>query len=192
MNERKYSVNKLITVVKTATPYMPDPSAIPTPATTQMVAAVVRPKTNPCECSTKPAPRNPIPVMIWAPMRVSPKAFEMLMNSVEPTQIRMFVRSPAGLSRIWRSIPMIPPSMTAAMSLIGIDVSMSIDDQGGSRKNERCKQPAFRAVLSAKDSVAARHPCRPERSDVEAGQSKTEDKPQTDVPADVNRVRSPE
>src|SRR5215475_12486790 len=192
MNPRKYSVTRLIAVANTATAYMPDPSAMPTPATTQMVAAVVRPKTNPCAWSTEPAPRNPIPVMICAPMRVSPKAFEMLINSVEPTQIKMFVRSPAGLSRIWRSIPMIPPRMAATMSFIGMDVSMSIDDHGGSRKNERCKQPAFRAVLSAKDSVAAGHPCRPERSDVDSGQSKTEDKSQTDIPADVNGVRGPE
>src|SRR5439155_742223 len=70
MKDRKYRVTRLIAVAKAATKYIPDPSAIPTPATTQIVAAVVSPSTNPCECKTAPAPRKPIPEMIWAAIRV--------------------------------------------------------------------------------------------------------------------------
>src|SRR6185295_13979127 len=100
MNDRKYNVTRLIAVVKTATAYIPDPSAIPTPATTQIVAAVVSPSTKPCEWRTAPAPRNPIPEMICAAILVgSPPSssdtfVEILMNNVDPTQIRILVRSP--------------------------------------------------------------------------------------------------
>src|SRR2546428_842689 len=39
MKDRKYRVTRLIAVAKAATKYIPDPNAIPTPATTQIVAA---------------------------------------------------------------------------------------------------------------------------------------------------------
>src|SRR6266699_1151453 len=200
MNERKYSVTRLIAVANAATRYIPDPSAIPTPATTQIVAAVVRPKTNPCDWSTAPAPRNPIPEMICAAIRVgSPPSnsatfFEMLMKRVEPTQIRMLVRRPAGLSRISRSIPMIPPSTAANNSLSGIDgsISPSLNDHRRSGKYKSSEQSALGAVVPSKNSVAPGYTCRPERSHIPAGQGKTENEAQPDIPARVNSVRQPQ
>src|SRR5439155_14449138 len=103
----------------------------------QIVAAVVSPSTNPWECRTAPAPRNPIPEMICAAILVgSPPSswatlVEILMNNVEPTQIRILVRRPAGLSRISRSTPMMPPSSAASSSLIGMEGSIfKISDCG--------------------------------------------------------------
>ena len=48
---------------------MPAPQAIPTAADTQMVAAVVRPRTTSRPLKMTPAPRKPIPLTIWAAMR---------------------------------------------------------------------------------------------------------------------------
>src|SRR5262245_4027892 len=77
-----------------------------------------------------PAPRNPIPVTIWAAMRVGstrtaldpdsmklvkPYA-ETIVKSAEPTETRMCVRRPASRSRSSRSKPMAPPSAAARRS----------------------------------------------------------------------------
>src|SRR5262245_13639198 len=197
MMPRKYNVKRLIAVVKIATRYMPDPRAMPMPATTQIVAAVVSPRTNPCECSTAPAPRKPMPEMICAAMRVgSPPSIwatfvEMLMNNVQPTQIRMFVRSPAGLSRISRSIPMMPPRIAASTSFSAIDGSISFDDQRRRGEYERGQESAFRTVAATQNSFAAGNACRPERSEVNARERKPENEPESCVPSDMDSIRHP-
>src|ERR1041384_3023362 len=94
-------------------------------ATTQIVAALVRPTTAPRAWSIVPAPMNPTPATICAPTRggllpraIAPAALsiasERCVYRTEPTQIRMFVRSPAGLPPSSRSKPIAPPNRTAS------------------------------------------------------------------------------
>ena len=96
------------------------PVAMPMAATTQMVAALVRPETEPRMCRMVPAPMKPTPVMTLAAMRSGlawpPMSSERCVNRAAPTQIRMLVRSPAGLPFISRSMPMAPPSTAASAS----------------------------------------------------------------------------
>src|SRR5437763_1573704 len=103
---------------------------MPIAATTQSVAAVVRPRTDsPCRMIA-PAPRKPIPVTIWAAIRVG-SARTMLppetrksrnpyapaiVKSAAPTETSMCVRNPASRSRSSRSIPTAPPSAAATTS----------------------------------------------------------------------------
>ena len=95
-----------------------------------MVAADVSPTIAPSACRIAPAPRKPIPETICAAMRVvSPygrpsgvkpicaMSIESCVNSAAPTQIRMFVRSPAGLFDSSRSMPIAPPRSVASSSL---------------------------------------------------------------------------
>src|SRR6185312_2562920 len=96
---------------------------MPMAATTQMVAAVVRPLTCSPWCMIAPAPMKPMPVTIWAAMRVGSasttpvKFLETIMNKHAPTQIRMLVRRPAALSESSRSMPMIAPKTSAMQRL---------------------------------------------------------------------------
>ena len=48
---------------------IPAPQAMPTAAETQMVAAVVSPRTTSLPLKMTPAPKKPIPLTIWAAMR---------------------------------------------------------------------------------------------------------------------------
>src|SRR5436190_698481 len=101
---------------------------MPMAATTQIVAALVRPTTAPRACRIVPAPMKPTPVTICAATRVvsvqagieppGPRsmAIERWVYSTDPTQIRMFVRSPAGLPPSSRSSPIAPPSSVARPS----------------------------------------------------------------------------
>src|SRR6267143_79756 len=94
-------------------------------ATTQMVAALVSPTTAPRACRIVPAPMNPTPVTICAATRVvsvpggmppllaASIASERCVYSTEPMQMRMLVRSPAGLPPSSRSRPIAPPSRVA-------------------------------------------------------------------------------
>src|SRR5881394_4031028 len=93
-------------------------------ATTQIVAALVRPTTAPRAWRIVPAPMKPTPVTICAATRVVsvPAASPPLADSIEsercvystePMQIRMLVRSPAGLPPSSRSRPMAPASNVA-------------------------------------------------------------------------------
>src|SRR2546426_4354268 len=101
---------------------------MPTAATTQIIAAEVRPVTRPRDWMIAPAPRKPIPVTICAARRPGsagrPVAITMAtcvdshMNSIEPRQMRMLVRKPGGLFFISRSTPMRPPQ-TIARSAFG-------------------------------------------------------------------------
>src|ERR1051325_5905438 len=105
-----------------------EPSAMPIAATTQMVAALVSPTTAPRAWRIVPAPMKPTPVTIWAATRVvsvpggidpppaDSIASDRWVYSTEPTQIRMLVRSPAGLPPISRSRPIAPPSSVARPS----------------------------------------------------------------------------
>ena len=96
-------------------------------ATTQIVAAEVRPVTIPPPCMIVPAPMKPMPDTICAarragsptrcPFSTMPIFTETSVSSVAPTQIRMFVRKPAGFPLISRSRPIAPPRMTARPSL---------------------------------------------------------------------------
>src|SRR6202022_1386926 len=96
------SVTRTSTVVKTAIRTYPKPTTIPTAATTQIVAAVVKPRTSvPCR-RMAPAPRKPTPVTICAAMRVGsvrlPKAGSRAtaVNRHDPTPTKAIVRIPAG------------------------------------------------------------------------------------------------
>ena len=90
-------------------------------ATTQMVAALVRPVTAPRVWRMVPAPMKPTPARIWAATRPgSPLSAAMRMDStvksVAPMLMRMLVRRPAGFPFSSRSRPMAPPSTTARTS----------------------------------------------------------------------------
>src|SRR5439155_11947704 len=105
-------------------------AAIPIAATTQSVAAVVRPRMERPSRMIAPAPRKPIPVTICAAMRVGsarttfppfvrnswkPYA-ETIVNSAEPSETSRCVRIPASRSRTSRSAPIAAPSKAAIAS----------------------------------------------------------------------------
>src|SRR3989442_735514 len=97
-------------------------------ATTQIVAALVKPTTAPRAWRIVPAPMKPTPVTICAATRVvsvpggiAPPmplimASERCVYSTEPMQIKMLVLSPAGFPPSSRSRPMAPPSSVARPS----------------------------------------------------------------------------
>src|SRR5581483_818298 len=101
---------------------------MPIAATTQSVAAVVSPRTDRPSRMMAPAPRKPMPVTIWAAMRVGsarttaaplvrnswkPNA-EMIVKSAEPSETSRCVRTPASRSRISRSKPTAAPRNAAS------------------------------------------------------------------------------
>src|SRR6476646_1656135 len=100
---------------------------MPIAATTQRLAAVVSPRPERPWRMIAPAPRKPIPVTIWAAIRVgsyvtpfraeklkSVQAYaETIVNSAEPTPTSMWVRNPASRSLSSRSAPIAPPRMPA-------------------------------------------------------------------------------
>src|SRR5690606_8962111 len=98
------------------------PMLSPIAATTQIVAALVRPVMVPRVCRMVPAPRNPMPVTTCAAIRPgSPTWFaamrvERSISSAEPRQMRMLVRRPAGFPRNSRSRPIAPPANAATIS----------------------------------------------------------------------------
>src|SRR5438876_8777557 len=99
-------------------------------ATTQSVAAVVNPRTERPWRMMAPAPRKPIPVTIWAAIRVGsarttldPEArnewnpyAETIVKSAEPSETSRCVRRPASRSRSSRSTPIAAPSTAASAS----------------------------------------------------------------------------
>src|SRR2546426_8958206 len=97
-------------------------------ATTQIVAALVKPTTAPRAWRIVPAPMKPTPVTICAATRVvsvpagiapAPAlimASERCVYSTEPMQIKMLVLSPAGFPPSSRSRPIAPPSSVARPS----------------------------------------------------------------------------
>src|SRR5438094_1539313 len=100
---------------------------MPIAATTQSVAAVVRPRTDSPSRMIAPAPRKPMPVTICAAMRVGsarttdppcvrnawkPYA-ETIVKSAEPSETSRCVRIPASRSRSSRSKPTAAPSPPA-------------------------------------------------------------------------------
>src|SRR6266849_3569795 len=94
---------------------------MPMAATTQIVAALVRPVTAPRVWRIVPAPMKPTPARIWAATRPgSPLSAAMrterTVNRVAPMLMRMLVRRPAGFPFSSRSRPMAPPSKTARTS----------------------------------------------------------------------------
>src|SRR2546421_3383811 len=103
---------------------------MPIAATSQRVAAVVRPRTDsPCRMIA-PAPRKPMPLTICAAIRVgsvrtsdppctrnSRKPYaETSVKSAEPTHTTRCVRNPACRSRSSRSMPIAPPRPAAMTS----------------------------------------------------------------------------
>src|SRR5689334_18796102 len=103
---------------------------MPIAATTHSVAAVVSPRTDSPSRMIAPAPRKPMPVTIWAAIRVGsarttapplarnswkPKA-ETIVKSAEPIDTRRWVRMPASRSRSSRSNPITAPSAPASAS----------------------------------------------------------------------------
>ena len=74
-----------------ATGYQAIPQAMPMAAATQILAAVVRPRTMEPWRMMVPAPRKPTPVTIWAAMRAGSlfgptKDAEIMVNSAEPRE----------------------------------------------------------------------------------------------------------
>ena len=120
------SVSNTITPVPVASNRYPAPSASPIAATTQIVAALVRPITVPPSFMIVPAPRKPMPAITCAAIidGCGPTPFAPTVpirtdrspSSAAPTQIRMLVRSPAGFPASCRSMPIAPPSTTASSS----------------------------------------------------------------------------
>src|SRR5436190_7664756 len=113
---------------------------MPIAATTQSVAAVVRPRIDRPWRMIAPAPRKPIPVTICAAIRVgsarttlwpevrnswNPYA-DTIVNSAEPTDTSMCVRNHASRSRISRSTPIAPPSTAASTSRRSASVQSSV------------------------------------------------------------------
>jgi hypothetical protein len=77
--------------------------------------AVVMPTILPRSRKITPAPRKPIPLTIVAAIRGSLASAifqDRIVNTVEPTQIKINVRRPAGLSLKSRSKPISPPAIT--------------------------------------------------------------------------------
>src|SRR5438034_6972095 len=103
---------------------------MPIAATSHSVAAVVKPRTESPWRMIAPAPRKPMPVTIWAAIRVgsaritwsplvrnsrNPYA-ETIVKSADPIATSMCVRSPASRSRSSRSNPIAPPRAAAVAS----------------------------------------------------------------------------
>src|ERR1700733_9702565 len=141
---------RMMTVDALAARYRPPPTASPTAATVQMLAAVVSPLTISPRARIAPAPRNPIPETTWAAIRDGSSttffSFRMLENPYwetimirqEPTQTSMWVRIPAAHSRRSRSKPMRLPSAAAvtrrsSISILDIVISGvgSLQDREG-------------------------------------------------------------
>ena len=100
-------------VPNTAVTYSPPPTAMPTEATTNSVAADVMPVTRLFRlCRMEPAPMKPMPGMIcaamrvWSPRNLTARASESSVYIAAPTQIKRFVRRPAGRCLDSRSSPM--------------------------------------------------------------------------------------
>src|SRR5882762_1596516 len=100
---------------------------MPIAATSHSVAAVVSPRIERPSRMIAPAPRKPMPVTIWAAMRVgsarttlAPLArnawkpyAETIVKSAEPSETSRWVRIPASRSRSSRSTPIAPPRAAA-------------------------------------------------------------------------------
>src|SRR5437667_7296250 len=117
---------------------------MPMAATTQIVAALVRPVTAPRVWRMVPAPMKPTPARIWAATRPgSPLSAAMRMdrtvNRVAPMLMRMFVRRPAGFPFSSRSRPMAPPRTTARTSCMS----------SSSRKTCTCARSPMRLLAGA-------------------------------------------
>src|SRR3954451_22794667 len=103
---------------------------MPIAATSQSVAAVVRPRIEKPWRMIAPAPRKPMPLTTCAAIRVgsarttasplvrnSVKPYaETIVKSAAPTETSRCVRRPASRSRSSRSSPIIPPSTPASVS----------------------------------------------------------------------------
>src|SRR5215207_1142081 len=107
---------------------MPPPTASPTAATAQMLAAVVSPLTTSLRRMIVPAPIKPMPLatcaatregsrITWRSLRMSenPK-IETTMNIAEPSDTRAWVLIPAAHSNRSRSKPTRPPRTAATTS----------------------------------------------------------------------------
>ena len=101
----------------------PMPAARPMPAQTQRPAAVVRPFTSfrPVTMMV-PTPRNPMPLMTWAPIRARSVLEEgkvrkmnsfTIMDKAAPIQTRAWVLIPAPLFLYSLSMPIITPASVA-------------------------------------------------------------------------------
>ena len=127
-----------MTVVATPRNGSPAPAAMPIPAAAHRLAAVVRPRTDGPYLMIAPAPRNPMPVTIWAATRdgsvAVPSAdgnptIDSTVNSADPSATSRWVRIPAGWSWISRSIPMTAPR-TAAISSRPTRIEIGADVEG--------------------------------------------------------------
>ena len=116
-------------VPTTARSGWPAPAAIPIAEVAHRLPAVVSPRIEVPYLMIAPAPRKPMPVTIWAAIRVgsgavpSPLAStptnpntDSTVNIAEPNDTRRWVRIPAGCWWISRSSPTSAPSTEATTS----------------------------------------------------------------------------
>src|SRR5271166_2331860 len=107
------------TVEKIAVSYRPPPAAIPIPAATKIVAAEVKPDTEPLSCRMAPAPMKPMPVIIcaailvWSATSGPASLSDRMVNMAEPKHMNMTVRSPVGRCFSSRSSPIAAPRAAA-------------------------------------------------------------------------------
>ena len=116
-----------IIVAELAKSTLSSPTAMPIPAVTHMSAAVVNPDTPCFERKIVPAPRKPIPGIIWAAIRLgSPMWYSWKVSSEStakrqlPVAIRAKVRMLGSLPAISRSTPIRAPRKAAIKSCIDV------------------------------------------------------------------------
>src|SRR5829696_4403090 len=116
---------KANSVAETAARNMPPPTASPTAATAQMLAAVVSPLTTSLRKMIVPAPMKPMPLATWAATREgsrmtwrslrmseNPK-IDTTMKRADPSETRAWVLIPAAHSNLSRSSPTRQPKTAA-------------------------------------------------------------------------------
>ena len=103
------------------------PAQAPTAAEAHNVAAVLRPRTLPSSRMITPAPKKPIPETTYATTRTAPSAppsrLAMSTKIAAPTATSTLVRNPAVRWRYWRSKPIKPPRIKAALRLTSVSTS---------------------------------------------------------------------
>src|SRR5450830_22527 len=105
------------------------PAQAPTAAEAQRVAAVLSPRTLPSSRMITPAPRKPMPDTTYATTRTAPseppRRLAISTKIAAPTATRTLVRRPAVRWRYWRSKPIRPPRIKAALRLTKVSIRES-------------------------------------------------------------------
>src|SRR5580700_4627469 len=129
---------------------------MPTEATTNNVAAVVRPVTEVFACRIEPAPIKPMPGMICAAILAlsdgtPASCVDNTVNIAAPKHMNILVRRPAGLWRSCRSKPITPPSIAARSRRARVELSTtpsSLRSSCGTSRNKFITAHGFERILS--------------------------------------------